>query len=239
MTNLLLDGGKTIGEIAWPAYGMKEGGTCDFMTPLCAEHCKLKKNSFEINSFEFFEDNDEKSIIKKLIQEMFKNNYTCISWWIGAGDCPKRMTDKMDYIIETISKLGFPQNGFTRNKDLWSSVNFYDDVRIALTVEKGDMDKVQKHLVDLHVYWHENLGRYKGFLISEPDYDQCVVKIYKLGLTETEHIVFCGGGYVEYQVKQGGKAPETFVEDCSTCLKNGVGCYGMVKSKKTRLKVKT
>ena len=220
---LLLEQGRAMGEVSWPAYSRKVGGTCDFMTKNCSKYCILTANKAKQSSFEFFEDNEPHIIVRELLKQRIKIKAEVICWWVGSGDCPKRMTSKMLRIVKELSQSNVPQNGFTRNLDFWKKANTFKNVRIALTVEKQDF----KAWAAVHEY---DLKAWKGFLISEPNYKIDRSSIYKLGLRETHHGGgSCGGGWVDYVVTK-GKPPESFVEDCSLCLRNSVGCYDLKKN---------
>jgi len=155
--------------------------------------------------------------VQEMLSQITETNSSVIGWWIGSGDCPNSMTDKMSDVIHRISDLNIPQNGFTRNKMLWGEVNKYSDVRVALTVEK----QAKAGFMDLM----SNAPEFNGFLIAEPQYDITRVLIYRLGddkkvLCGGGYTSPCGGGYVEFQ-------GETTIEDCSLCQRDCIGCYGL------------
>jgi len=221
---LLFQAGKSIAEVSFPAYSRKRGGTCDFMTKDCAKYCILQTNQLEKDAFAFFEDNPVPVIVRNLIEQMLALEATTLGWWIGSGDCPERLTNKFIDIIYQLSKSDIPQNGFTRNEKFWSSVNEFSNVRIALTVER---QAVQEFLSEM-----PTPTSYYGYLISEPDYERNIVLIYKLGVDEKAKpvhfsTVACGGGWVTYKHSKQAP-PNVFIEDCSMCLKEGVGCYDLV-----------
>jgi hypothetical protein len=218
MAVILIPCGRKSAEVAWPAYSRKKGGTCDFMTANCQKHCKLKTNEIEIASLEFVEDNPASTVVRQIIKDMQELKATVIAWWLGSGDCPERLTDHITNIIKELSEAQIPQNGFTRNKWLWYNVHYLKNVRFVLTVEKG----MKRPDLEYNI----------GNLIAEPDYENGIVKIYAIRRGKKVATGYtCGAGYV-YQIKEGAP-PKTFIEDCSLCLKDGVGCYDLIPVKAT------
>ena len=216
MSIVLIPCGRKIAEVAWPAYERKKGGTCDFMTANCKKYCKLTANEIEQASLEFVEDNPVHIVVRQMIKDIIELEATVIAWWLGAGDCPERLTDKVLDIMEELSKAKILQNGFTRNKHLHRMANGINNVRIALTVEKGAKQEFE----------HSR----EGMLIAEPDYEKGVVNLYVHKRGESKFKVTgagCGGGYVIHRLEK-GKPPKAFIEDCSLCLKDGVGCYNLI-----------
>lgn len=219
-TRLVLPTGRSIAEVSFPAYSRKVGGTCDFMTALCRKQCVLQTGEWERKALEFFEDNPVHIIVRKILKEINQLNATILSWFIGSGDCPERLTSKLIEIMREISSVEIPQNGFTRNQSFWLNANKIDgNVRIALTVEKDDKDFewwIQRHDI--------RSERMTDYLIAEPDYRKRIVNIRRFGMESV--FAGCGSGWVKTIPKE-GKIVEEFVEDCSLCLKDKVGCYGI------------
>lgn len=222
LSPLVFQAGKAAAEISFPAYD-GPWGTCDFMTDQCRKHCILKTNSLEKHAAEFFEDNSPIKISRTLCEQLDEMKATTLCWFIGSGDCPKRLTEKVTEIIALITKTKIKQNGFTRNKKLWE--NCYPmrkRVRLALTVEA---EVVKDFLMD-----QAHSGRigykpgiYEGALIAIPNYKTQIVRIKEISKEFKEMRSWgCGAGWVEFFQAKHGKVT---VEDCSLCALTKKGCY--------------
>lgn len=221
--SLVVPAGRRIAEVSWPAYSRRRGGTCDFMTTQCKEHCILQTNHIEKDSFAFFEDNSPPAIVRKLIDDINALKATVLCWFIGSGDCPKRMTSKLIDVIRDLSEMGIRQHGFTRNMDFWYRANQQPKCTIVLTVEKGDRERYDRASELIH----DDDGR-KTYLIAEPDYRRSTVRIYRLNVKLKYTSVGCGGGWV-IDARSESLPPQVTVEDCSLCLQNNDGCFSIIK----------
>ena len=190
--------------ISFPA-GTPPIGTCEFATKTCLRECAGRLSPFkeERRRYRLFCDMNSSELICNLRAEIMGGLYSGIgilSWFSESGDCPAFLTSK---IIEVMRGLLIPQNGFTRNEQLWKLSQKIPNIRLALTVED------------------EVAGREysKGGLVAIPDYNEERVKILR-----PEDIWLCGGGSVcgcgtveheDYETE----------EDCGMCYKLSRGCF--------------
>jgi len=229
-TPIVVPAGRSIAEVSWPAYSRRQGGTCDFMTEQCKKHCILMTNHIEKKSFAFFEDNEPHVIVRRLIEDINELNATVLCWFIGSGDCPRRMTGKLIEVVNILSDLNIRQHGFTRNIDFWWEANQVPMCTIALTVEKGDAERYKE--ASSKCVWDEK----RTYLIAEPNYNRGTVRIFKMGEVNKKLVAGCGVGWVisgsgwTEKHKKDNPPPKVTVEDCSLCLENNDGCFSLVES---------
>lgn len=222
MSSIVILAGRRIAEVSWPAYSRSKGGTCDFMTEQCKKHCIVTTNEIEEGSLKFFRDNHIMRIVRELIEGIGKLEASILCWFIGSGDCPKGMTDKVFRVMDVLNDMDVIQHGFTRNEELWRRTFDLRKCTMILTVEKDEDIPYSA----------------KGALVAEPNYEKDVVKIYRIG-ERWQCSWGCGGGWV-HPTKTSKYIPKTTVEDCSLCLENNNGCFtlekknGQVKKKKTK-----
>ncbi len=187
--------------VAFPSH-KGEYGTCDFMSEKCSRECPDFVTQREIDTLLYFESHTDGEISMVLVKEMAETKSTILSWFNECGDCPKRLTKKIVSIISYLSDLGISQNGFTRNKEFWESLNGFRNIHICLTEEN---EKIANSLL-------------KKGLVAVPNYETCQVSI--------GDVYLCGGGIVitcgEASVIEGD---EVYEEDCSLCHKRKSGCY--------------
>lgn len=220
---IIVPEGRNMAEVSWPAYSKIKGGTCDFMTAACAQHCKLSTNDIERNSLKYFEEHKPEQIAHKLMRDMIALDATILCWFVGSGDCPKRLTKKVLDVVETVSRLGIIQHGFTRNTEFWETANDNKACTIVLTVEKQNKAKMEK----AEAIERGNYNDDEAFMVAVPDYENRIVTISRLGNTKyTYSGMGCGGGWVRRINPDFNDTPvKVTVEDCSICLKNSDGCF--------------
>lgn len=195
--NLLYRQGN-YGSLCFPYGKHADGGSCDFATPTCLEHCSEQYSamSWFKDVLAFFESNNIITIYKKITEELNRNNFKLL-YWFDCGDCPKRLTDKVLAIIDQLHNDGIIQLGFTRNKIFWKKVNMIDGIRFMLTVENKKNIKGE------------------GFY-ALPDYDTAYTQIILNHPTHIEDDIigfYCGGGVC---YKTGKKVNKQFnVADCA------------------------
>jgi hypothetical protein len=200
--------GRTGLEIAFPSH-QGESGTCDFMTETCSKECPAFPTKKEVEVLSYFENNTITDICLELEKELIETKSTIISWFTECGDCPKRLTNKIACIIKQLSLKGIPQNGFTRNKEFWRSLNRLPNIYICLTEEKSSKAKMLM----------------KEGLVAVPNY-----KTRRVNINEA---VMCGGGGItcgEASIKE--EDGDEYEEDCSLCAKRQVGCFGFTEEMK-------
>ncbi len=212
LSPLVFQAGKSAAEVSFPAYD-GPWGTCDFMTKECRKNCILKSNSMEREAVQFFEEHDARTVARELCAQLEEMGADTLCWFIGSGDCPRRLTAKVAEIVSLISETAFNQNGFTRNKSFWTlCYPLRRKVRLALTVEKSALSKFLL-----------TSERHVGGLIAVPNYNNQTVSIRKIGKhAMAPRLVGCGGGWVD-DFKM--KSSSVTVEDCSLCALAKRGCY--------------
>jgi len=212
-----------VAAVFWPVGKLKEGGTCEFSTEQCLEHCceyydpsQLKKDVFE-----YMITKPLLTVSSRIAQEMANMGVSQIHWF-ASGDCPKKHTTRIVKVIRRLSKLGKIQNGFTRNQRLWEKVNTFKKVRIALTVDtKVEKDKKQtvQHVREAMFKAVGELSEDQG-PICVPDYKKGQISLYTSYSKETgRHVMSsCGSSFV---------STGTVVKEnvCRVCYEETIGCF--------------
>ena len=82
-TELLIQAGRNIAEVSFPAYSHYQGGTCDFMTRDCKTNCVLSSTEWEKKALKLFEDEPTYMLMEQIIDEVAKLEATVIAWFIN------------------------------------------------------------------------------------------------------------------------------------------------------------
>ena len=196
--------------ISFPA-GKPPDGTCEFATETCLAKCGNRVPNFqaEYKAYDLFCRLNCRKLVSRLTAEIETSQNKVLSWFTESGDCPTKLTHK---IINVMSILPIPQNGFTRNKELWKLSQLISNVRMVLTEENENI---------AHSY------KEKG-MVCVPNYYEQRVKIFKAG-----KIWLCGAGTVSNpgtpfstcgcgSVETDNSESE---EDCGLCFQLSRGCY--------------
>jgi len=142
MKNLIYRQGN-YGSICFPYGKLKDGGSCQFATAKCLKNCSEQFNRqewFRI-TYKYFKDNDSLAIYRQLVRELKEKKFKLLQWF-DSGDCPTNLTHKIFGIMSELSKDGYVQCGFTRNKPLWEKANTLSRMRMGFTVEnESDIKK--------------------------------------------------------------------------------------------------
>jgi len=198
--------------IYFPPGETKFGGTCEFASKKCIKVCAAFKNATDTNKigwdkkcavFSDITKGEPHNIILRISNEV-KNMKSELLYWFASGDCPSEFTDEIAYIIEGLSFIIPAQNGFTRNQELWEKVNKFDNVKIALTLEKPYKSKLQQM---------SSLGT-----IAVPNYNTGIINLYTCNRSYTS----CGANLV--YIKTLDKIEERDA-DCNICYKEKIGCF--------------
>lgn len=190
-------------ELSFPAGMVKDGGSCEFATATCLRFCKLQKTSIEKNAIKVLQKCQTEDIVRKIKKELIKDRSKLLHWF-GSGDCPTALTDKVFSIIKRLDRDGVPQNGFTRNQQLWQLMS-KTKIPFALSVDNKKVALKMQHIG----------------LVSNPNYDQWSVDLmYK---NQQTYLCGGGGGCGEGNLEVSG---EIYPEDCQECWENRRGCFG-------------
>lgn len=192
----------TARTISFP-LGRPPKGTCEFATEQCLRECGNRMPNFktEQNAYKLFNKLYPDDIVDKLKDEISTASNKVLSWFPESGDCPHLKTGK---VLEVMRGLDVPQNGFTRNKELWAISHNISNVHMVLTVEDEG---------------RANLLKEQGF-VAVPDYYERRVKILN-----KDQIWLCGGGSVTCGCGAVEDEDKVTEEDCGTCWKLLRGCY--------------
>ncbi len=188
--------------VYFPPGKLKDGGSCEFMTPKCEKSCGLMANSYEKRVFFAFRNHTVKLLSSEILKQLNDEGHNQFHWF-AAGDCPKILTDKILQVINILADKGIIQNGFTRNIKLWKACLKIKNTRIALTVEsRRNAKQMSAH-----------------GLVSLPDYKSEYTYIYIQGskVTMCGGGITCGSGFVEDD--------EVYPEDCTLCCEDSRGCF--------------
>lgn len=203
-----------VAGIHFPVGRLSDGGTCEFASEKCLKECAAFKNVTDINkidygdkckTFEYITQGESKGIIWEIAKQV-KEMETEILYWFASGDCSRKHTEKIAYIIKGLSFIIPVQIGFTRNKKLWKKVNEFklDNVKIALTVESPYKSKIQQLT--------------SSGMVVVPNYDTGFIDLYLCNQSYGS----CGGSIV--YLKRLDKIEEKKA-DCSNCYKEKIGCF--------------
>ena len=216
--------------IFFPVGDLKDGGTCEFSTPICKEKCcavSHKKigatKKFKKDSLKFFNNNDVDTITFQIYKELNETSSIILRpkfllSWFASGDCPSYLTDKIYQIILNLRSKGIVQNGMTRNRNLWNEIRKFKDIRFLLTKERiSSADLTLKDFKD------EKEGLY-----SIPNYDSGTIDIIKYVNHKIRISKGCGGGYYTEHIikKQDIKSNEKYLDlNCKNCFEKRIGCF--------------
>lgn len=217
-------------KILRPTYGAagiffpigipEKGGTCQYPSNKCLKSCyALKKDYDEIINiseedkkkiYNFFIKKPILTVCNEITKEMDELQIKILSWF-ASGDCLNKDIDRIYQIMVLLDEEGVVQNGFTRNKRLYSEIIQSNKIdHIVLTVES----LLPKDAP---------LENYPRGLWAIPDYEKGIVKLYhgKLG---RKSYATCGFNQVE--TKFDGKEIK-IATNCSGCYHKKLGCFYM------------
>lgn len=217
---LVHDDGK-VPSIFFPA-GKPPKGSCEFATKICLERCPsdVTPNALEQWIYEQFKTIPADELVRRIHMELLDRNKLFLQWF-PWGDCPKKMTEKVAWIMKQLKEERVVQCGFTRNEALWEKVRF--KICMGLTVE--DKEKVLGYCERSEA------------LIGWPDYETGKVHLYrsfekvKVGTVKKQgaYLGSCGGTWHEdYKYEEAilEKQPNHIFEaSCDLCAKHKRGCF--------------
>ncbi len=130
--------------------------------------------------------------------------------WFAFGDCLNKDISKISEIMKLLNEQKVIQNGFTRNKKLYSQLLFVGVKNVVLTVET---------VKDLKTV---DMGDRVG-LYGVPDYKTGDVELY---YGKSESVFKSGGscGSGSYTHTFDGKKIE-IASNCFACYKRKLGCF--------------
>lgn len=195
-----------IPSIYFPVGLPIDGGTCEFATKVCLEHCPSggAVNEHERYALQYFINHTSKEVFAKIVLdfgELADRPYNAkMLQWYTWGDCPSKLTQKVYEIILMLCGEGIPQYGFTRNERLWELVPQKDRLNIGLSLDN----------LDLAI--HKSLE--SGKMTACPDYEAAYARMIFNGQIQAT----CNGWWCITK-------SETRNSDCTKCLAYGEGCY--------------
>lgn len=191
--------------ISFPAGLPKDKGTCEFATEICLKKCPQERNKILFEVLQFFENHNPEFIVETIKEQMVELGCTVL-YWFWSGDCPIRLTMKINQIQKCLSDAEIVQMGFTRNIKLWELSQQISNMRFILTVES------EKEI--------ESFAK-KGEMIGVPDYKKEIVKIYLDGTC----YAFCGDGWLRCGSYWIETTSDVFQAFCSECYEHLRGCF--------------
>ena len=196
---------EEVAHIHFPAGLPKDGGTCEFATETCLKNCPQERNKLLCETLRFFEKHTVE-YITETIREQISELGCILLYWFWSGDCPSRLTVKVNQVQKQLSLADVTQIGFTRNIELWRLSQSIPNIRIVLTIESEDRV--------------ESLAE-EGRLVGVPDYTKETVRIY---LDGTYHAI-CGDGWLGCGSHWLEECGEVYEAICSKCYKAMRGCF--------------
>lgn len=192
-------------HICFPAGLPKDGGTCEFATMTCLKECPQERNKLLFATLKFFE-NHQVEFLVNTIKEQMSELKCVILYWFHSGDCPMRLTTKINQIQKHLSDCGIIQAGFTRNIKLWKLAQQISNIRLALTVEST-----------------KEASRFNARegVISVPDYKKEKNRIYLAGTC----YAICGDAWLECSSNWLETTSDVFEALCEKCYENLRGCF--------------
>jgi len=191
--------------ISFPAGLPKDGGTCEFATTICLKECPQERNKLLLATLKFFEIHNPEYIVK-IIKEQVAELECKVLYWFWSGDCPTRLTTKINQIQKYLGDAGIIQMGFTRNIELWELSQQIPNMRFVLTVESEEAA--------------ESFAE-RGKVVGVPDYKKETVRIYLEGTC----YAICGDGWIGCGSWWIETAANVFQAYCAQCYENLRGCF--------------
>ena len=210
--------------VYFPTGKLETGGTCEFATTKCLEHCIANKMQAasqitardlaylgvespipickdypsrvkQERALAWFKDNDVHTIVVALLHSMQQTDEYILHWF-ASGDCPDYMLDKIVSIIAAINQAGYIQIVFSRNQRLVSILRRMDDNELLRVV-----------------YTTDNKTGASG-LIAWPDYDRYNVQLL---FGETNLGACSPSTFSQWEVKR--------ESNCMLCAVRRQGCF--------------
>jgi hypothetical protein len=196
-------------SIIFPKGKLLDGGTCQFASKKCLGWClcQTNPNVIEKEVYKYFKDNTARDVAEKILMELIDRNKLFLQWF-AWGDCPKKLTHKVAWIIKELHNEKVTQCGFTRNRELWERVVEIDDnsdnLVFAYTVE--NIKDVREHC--------------EWGLVAYPNYDEGKTYLYYgIGTGELK-----GGSCSGYWYEHPNEL-RPYEASCDECAKAMRGCF--------------
>jgi len=207
-TERILHMDSDIPSVYFPIGKLKDGGTCEFATRKCIEHCPSGQtiNEHERYALNYFQKHNQDKIFQKMLFDydqlsLIPYNAKMIQWF-AWGDCPSNLTGKVAAVMLLLQKQKIPQYGFTRNKMLWKMIPASNFLNIGLSIDV--LEKAKQVSVE------------SGKLTAHPDFDSGYAEM----IFDGKIITRCNGWWCIVE-----KTGETRNSDCALCLTENTGCY--------------